>query len=241
MTLSITIHSPKGGTGKTCIAQNLACAYAVEGQNVCLLDMDMKSPSSFNDLFPLSDRWLNDVFEGKKKFTDVIVDATGALGTKGKIFVGYSNPDISAVREISSKDRRWQSKALQVLMDCKKELCYRGFDVVIMDTSPGVDYMSVNVVACSDYVIMVIKAGEYRGVESIFKGIYNPLEKRCGVVENMNLDGTNRISFNDSIPLFATIPCMCDISKEGTKNLFTLKEPSHPFSEAISRIKNNIN
>jgi septum site-determining protein MinD len=241
MMLVIAVHSAKGGTGKTCIAQNLACAYAVEGKNVCLLDMDLTAPSSFNALFTMSKKWINDVLEGNAKISDVIVDTGDKLGTKGDFFVGYANPDISGIRDVSSKDRRWQARALRTLMDFKKELCCRGFDVVIMDTSPGVDYMSANVVVCSDYVIMVTKAGEYRGVNAIFEGIYRPLEKSYGVVENMNVNGTCKLALNGGIPLLATIPCMCEVSREGNKRLFSLEDPSHPFSGSILRIKNGIN
>ncbi len=240
MNISISIHSSKGGTGKTCIAQNLAAAYAMDGKNVCLLDLDLKSPSLFNELFPVSDCWLNDMLEGNQGIDDVIVDATARLGTKGKLCIGYSNPAISAIREMSLKDRNWQSQALQELMSCKKTLFSRGFDVVIMDSSPGVDYTSVNVVACSDYVLTVFKSGESRGVQPVIDGIYKPLDKRCGAIENMNLNGVNTISFGEQIPLLATIPCMCDVSKNGTKQVFTLADPSHSFSKAIFSVKEHI-
>jgi len=241
MMLSIAIHSSKGGTGKTCIAQNLALAYASEGENVCLLDLDLKSPSLFNYLFPLSDGWLNNVLEGKQCIDDVLVDATDKMGTNGRFCIGYSNPDISAIRDISSKDRRWQSHALRELMNCKKDLFSGDFDVVIMDTSPGVDYTSVNVVASSDYVVTVFKSGEDLGVKPVIDGIYNQLDKRCGAIENMNMNGVNKLSFGDHIPLLATIPCMCDVSQKGTKQIFTLDDPSHPFSRAIFSAKERIN
>ncbi|MDK2891945.1 MinD/ParA family protein [Methanohalophilus sp.] len=241
MSFSISIHSSKGGTGKTCIAQNLAYAYAMDGKNVCLLDLDLKSPSLFSGLFPVKDCWLNSVLEGRQEIDDVLVDATREMGTKGRVCVGYSNPDIAEIREISLKDRRWQSQALQKLIDCKKKLFSSGFDVVIMDSSPGVDYTSVNVVACSEYVITVFKSGESRGVQLVINGIYKPLEKRCFAIENMN-NGVSSFSFEDQIPVpvLARIPCMCDVSKYGTKKLFTCEDPAHPFSKAIFNLKDQI-
>lgn len=240
MNLSISIHSSKGGTGKTCIAQNLASAYAMEGKNVCLLDLDLKSPSLFSELFPVKNRWLNSVLEGKQEIEDVLVDATGQMGTKGRLCVGYSNPNICEIREMSLKDRRWQSQALQRLVSCKKKLFSSGFDVVIMDSSPGVDYTSVNVVACSDYVLTVFKSGESRGIQPVIDGVYKPLEKRCFAIENMNVSGVTSFSFDEQIPILATIPCMCDVSKDGTKKIFAFEDPSHPFSKAILSIKKQI-
>ena len=43
MTFALAVHSSKGGTGKTSIAVNLAAAYAMDGKNVCLLDVDIIS------------------------------------------------------------------------------------------------------------------------------------------------------------------------------------------------------
>jgi len=52
MALTIAVHSYKGGSGKTSFAINLASAYASVGKSVCLLDVDLKAPSSFNYLLP---------------------------------------------------------------------------------------------------------------------------------------------------------------------------------------------
>jgi len=44
----ITVHSYKGGTGKTLISANLAMIFASRGKNVCLLDLDFRAPSLFS-------------------------------------------------------------------------------------------------------------------------------------------------------------------------------------------------
>src|SRR5665648_162766 len=45
MNKTISIHSYKGGTGKTTISANLAYAFAKKGINVCIIDLDFKAPS----------------------------------------------------------------------------------------------------------------------------------------------------------------------------------------------------
>ena len=42
---SISIHSSRGGTGKTLLATNLAVLYAQSGLNVALIDLDFRAPS----------------------------------------------------------------------------------------------------------------------------------------------------------------------------------------------------
>ncbi|RNI15922.1 ParA family protein [Methanohalophilus sp. RSK] len=243
-TFTIAVHSPRGGTGKTSVAINLACAYAKEGRDVCLLDMDLKSPSTFNGMFPYSDKWVNDILDHKKNIQEVIVDGSKSIGSEGSFYVGYSNPDISAIREFSSKDRKWQSDALKELIRSKKNLQKEGFDIVIMDTSPGVDFTSANVVAASDYVLMVVKPNEYclKNIKQAIDGIYTPLGKKCGIVENMCLNGQSlQMGEKYGVPVLSTIPCMCEVSMQGLSKIFTVEEPSHPFSSAIDRLKGSIN
>ncbi len=42
----ISLHSSRGGTGKTIIATNLAAIYAKRGLNIALLDLDFRAPVS---------------------------------------------------------------------------------------------------------------------------------------------------------------------------------------------------
>jgi len=243
-TFTIAVHSPRGGTGKTSVAINLACAYAKEGKDVCLLDMDLKSPSTFNGMFPPSSEWINDIFDYKKNIRQVIVDGSKSIASEARFYVGYSNPEISAIREFSSKDRKWQSDALKALIQSKKDLHKEGFDVVIMDTSPGVDFTSVNVVASSDYVLMVVKPNEYclTNIKQAIDGIYTPLGKKCGIVENMCLDEQSlQMGEKYGVPVLTSIPCMCEVSAHGLSKIFTVEKSSHPFSSAMDRLKNSIN
>jgi len=43
--LIITVHSYKGGTGKTLLSVNLAAMFADRGKKTCLLDLDFRAPS----------------------------------------------------------------------------------------------------------------------------------------------------------------------------------------------------
>ncbi|ABE52871.1 ParA family protein [Methanococcoides burtonii] len=238
MSLTIAVHSYKGGSGKTSFAINLASAYASVGKSVCLLDVDLKAPSSFNYLLPEAKRWVNDVFEGRYGVMDVVMDVSKEMGTAGAFDVGYSNPDILAVRDVSSKDRKWQSKALKFLMNAKRDLSNIGIDVVILDTGAGVDFTSVNAIAVADHVVMVGKPGasRQRAIDQVVKGIYIPLEKNCSIVENMgHANNSTDLSYEGQfdLPVLASIPCMCDVAVRCDNEVLVLTEPEHSFSKNI--------
>lgn len=246
MALTIAVHSYKGGSGKTSFAINLASAYAAAGKSVCLLDVDLKAPSSFNYLLPEAKYWVNDIFEGRYGVMDVVVDVSKKMGTEGHFYVGYSNPDILAVRDVSSKDRKWQARALKFLMNAKRDLVSAGIDIVILDTGAGVDFTSVNAIAVADHVVMVSKPGvsRQRSMEQVIKGVYLPLEKNCSIVENMchkdnpvDLSGEGKFNY----PVLASIPCMCDVAVRCDNEVLVLSEPDHNFSKNIVKAMGSIN
>jgi MinD-like ATPase involved in chromosome partitioning or flagellar assembly len=244
VSVTIAIHSCKGGTGKTSIGINLAAAYSLLGKNVCFLDFDSKATSFFLPFDFKSKKWINDVLLGKCGIMDVIYEID-EYDKPGKLHVGLSNPDISAIREISSKDRKWQAHALKMILNAKRDLTSAGMDVIILDTSPGVDFASINAVAASDFVIVLLKPiySSLRCTEQVVNGVYKLLDKPCGIIENMchesyflNPVPTERFG----IPVLATIPCMCDVSIKIDTQILTLEEQEHSFSESIFNVAGKI-
>ena len=245
MSITIAVHSCKGGTGKTSIAVNLAGVYAASGKNVCILDLDSKAPYLSSIFNVESKQWINDVFFGKCNVMDVINDISDDVGTSGKLYVGFSNPDIIAIRDISSKDRKWQAKALQIIMDAKKDLISAGMDIIILDTGPGVDFSSINAVAVTDYVVVVVKPNKpcLVGTEQVVDGVYKLLSKRCGIVENMCHESHFLKPLCNTlfdVPVLASIPCMCDIQLKTDIGILALEESKHIFSDSIFKIADQI-
>jgi septum site-determining protein MinD len=137
----ITIHSNRGGTGKTLIAVNLAAAYASLGANACLLDLDLRAPS-ISTVFGLSHSrfWFNDFLSGRCTIEETLIDLSDKYHTKGKLLIGPSNPALDAIRDIIEKDKRWEMTALRRLLSVKTDLTHEKVDYVLLDASPGVQY-----------------------------------------------------------------------------------------------------
>jgi septum site-determining protein MinD len=241
--VTVAVHSSKGGTGKTCIATNIAALLSYKGYNVCLLDMDLKGPSlsALFNLYPK--RWFNDYLDDKCDIENIFIDLSPQLKTKGRFIIGSSNPDIVAVRKIFDVNRNWQAKALKLLLDAKKSIFMNGTDILILDTGAGIEFESVNAIAVADLVLSVIIPNKisYFSTEQIVKGVYMMLEKKCYLIENMssvyNLSENKEIL---GIPVIVSIPCICDILSNDCTNPVSLTNPNHIFTQSIKKICSTI-
>ncbi|WP_321429399.1 MinD/ParA family protein [uncultured Methanolobus sp.] len=244
MTLTLAIHSSKGGTGKTSIAVNLAVAFASAGKNTCLIDLDLRGPSLCSIFEPENRFWINDFLSGKCSMKDTLTDVRDEMETDAHLYLSFSNPDIREIRDLVSKDRDWQAGALKALMNGKRELGDKNLDVIIFDTSPGVEYESINAVAASDMVIIVRNDTNACTccTEQLIKGVYSLLDKKSGIIDNMShqncLDIVGKERYG--VPVLATIPCMCEIATRSKDEILVHTDPEHLFSRNIISIKEKI-
>jgi len=254
LTKTLAFHSYKGGTGKTSLVVNLGAVYAKQGANVCILDYDFRAPS-LNVLFKEKPKlWLNDYLDGNCGINDVIVDESAKYDLRGKLWVGFANPSLEALKDVMSKDRRWEVKALSKTLAGKKEIiAEKKVDYLIFDTSPGAQYSSINALAGADIVSLVMKADEFdlEGTKELSKGVYEALGRKSGVVLNkIPLEqiaasgGRERfgkeIEANVGLPLVGLIPCMCELMAAGGKTIYTLDKPDHAFSRSIEQIAETV-
>jgi len=217
---------------------------------VCLLDYDFRAPS-LNVLFKgKPNYWLNDYLEGNCGILDTLIDQSGKFHLPGKLWVGFSNPSLDALKDIMSKDRKWEVKALTKTLAGKKEIITnKQVDYLIFDTSPGAQYSSINALAGADIVSLVMKADEFdlEGTKELSKGVYDALGRKSGVVlnkipmEQIAAGGGadkfgKHIESDVGLPLVGMIPCMCELMAIGGKLIYTIEKPDHAFTKAITVI-----
>jgi len=152
----IAVHSYKGGTGKTLLSVNLAATLAKAGKKVCLFDLDFRAPSLFAILkAEKSEVWLNDYLNNVNDIDKVLIDLSDRVTGDGKFYACLANPTTEAIRDMSSKDRKWEMRALGRLLALKETLLKSGkFDYLVFDTSPGIQYSSINAIVAADFVIV---------------------------------------------------------------------------------------
>ncbi|NIO37203.1 AAA family ATPase [Candidatus Bathyarchaeota archaeon] len=250
----IAVHSYKGGTGKTLVSINLAATLAMRGKRVCLMDFDFRAPSLatfFGD--QNLECWLNDYLNGTCKIDKVLVDLSYTIGGEGKLFVGLANPSTEAIRDMSAKDRKWEMKALGRLLDLRNSLLNDGhFEYLIFDTSPGLQYSSINAIVSADQVLVAttFDMSDVKGTRRMLRELYELFEKKTDVIVNKvlydvsskseNEDLQNRVSDTYKARVVGVIPCFCDVSRAEGAFIFTLEKPEHPFSKIISEISAKI-
>jgi MinD-like ATPase involved in chromosome partitioning or flagellar assembly len=252
---AISIHSSRGGTGKTVIATNLAAIYAIKGLNVALLDLDFRAPSLVN-VFSKAIRcpvrhWLNDFLGGQCTAEQALINVSEGYNLKGKLLLGLANPAIEAIRSIMEKSRAWEVTAVKRLFSFRSALFDNmDIDYCILDTSPGVQYASINAVISSDISVVVttLDSLDLNGVENMLVELYDAFAKRTIVLINKVFPETriwsserqkDLISQMEKVlkhPVIGAIPCYCDVLQAERTSLLAVDKPFHPFLKNLEEV-----
>jgi MinD-like ATPase involved in chromosome partitioning or flagellar assembly len=251
----VAFHSYKGGTGKTLFSINLATTYANRGKKVCLFDLDFRAPS-LHAAFKTdgTEYWLNDYLNGICEVEKVLVDLSQSRAREGEFLVGLANPSTEAIREMSAKDRKWEMKALGRLLSLKTTLLNdMEFDYVILDTSPGLQYSSINAIVSADVALVVTgtDASDREGTKRMVHELYDLFEKKAGVIVNkvivdlISSEGAKKkmrkqLEAIYGLPIVEMIPCFCDILRAGGTYIFTEEMPEHPFTKIMDKVATKI-
>jgi septum site-determining protein MinD len=178
----------------------------------------------------------------------VLTDCSFNYVTNGKLFVGLANPSTEAIREMTSKDRTWEMKALGRLLSLKDSLLGEsGFDYVIFDTSPGLQYSSINAVISADVVFVVVTPdkSDVEGTQRMISELYELFEKKTQVIANRvpfefipSRTLESKLTDLESIqsPIVGVIACSCDIPNAEGEYFFASQKPNHPFTKVLQEI-----
>lgn len=192
MTKCVAFHSYKGGTGKSTISSNLSAALAKKGFIAVLLDVDVYAPS-LQDYFQWQPRKsINDYLFENADIDEVIHDLTPVLNkfsenggqseSKGKLLVGFSSTSKDEIYKLDGAVRQEGSKIqlLRKFLMLREEIVSKyNADFIIIDTSPGIRYWSINSLAIADTILLSLKLDgiDLKGTRLLAKEIYESLTK----------------------------------------------------------------
>lgn len=170
MSKIISIHSYRGGTGKSNTTANLAALLAADGAKVCVVDTDIASPGIhvlFNmeedDMSPTLNEYLwgkHDIEETAHDVTQNVVKNTGAT-IKGQIYLIPSSIKASEIARILR-----ENYDVGLLNDGFKEVVEKmNLDYLLIDTHPGLNEETLLSIAISDALIIIMRPDQqdYQG------------------------------------------------------------------------------
>jgi MinD-like ATPase involved in chromosome partitioning or flagellar assembly len=162
----ISIHSFRGGTGKSNTTANLAALFAAEGQRVGVVDTDIQSPG-IHVLFGLDDEQmehsLNEYLWGKCSIRQTAHDVTSNLDSSvaGKVFLIPSSLKAGEIARVLREgyDVGLLNDGFHSLVD---EL---QLDALLIDTHPGLNEETLLSIAVSDALVIILRPDQqdYQG------------------------------------------------------------------------------
>ncbi|MDW0300853.1 MAG: AAA family ATPase [Nitrososphaeraceae archaeon] len=193
MTKCIAFHSYKGGTGKSTISSNLSATLARKGLTAVLLDLDVYAPS-LQDYFQWQPhKSINDYLFENATVDEVIHDLSAVLkkfpskngeqcDSKGKLLVAFSSTSKDEIYKLDGAVRQEGSKIqlLRKFLMLREEIVSKyNADFIIIDTSPGIRYWSINSLAIADTILLSLKLDgiDLKGTRLLAKEIYDSLTK----------------------------------------------------------------
>ncbi len=154
----ISVHSFRGGTGKSNTTANLAAVLAMQGQRVGVIDTDIQSPG-IHILFGLHGdeitRSLNDFLWHGQEIKTIAQDVTSNLGgtVSGQVFLIPSSTKPGEITRVLREgyDAQRLTRGLRQLVD---EL---QLDTLIIDTHPGLNEETLLSLVISHALLIVMR------------------------------------------------------------------------------------
>jgi MinD-like ATPase involved in chromosome partitioning or flagellar assembly len=179
----VSVHSFRGGTGKSNTTANLAALLAALGLRVGVVDTDIASPG-IHVLFGLEEdqmvHSLNDYLWGKCAIQETAHDVTAGLGGNipGRVFLVPSSIKAGEIARVLR-----EGYDVGLLNDGFRDLVDElNLDVLMIDTHPGLNEETLLSIAISDALLIIMRPDQqdYQGT-----GVTVEVARRLSVPQMM--------------------------------------------------------
>jgi septum site-determining protein MinD len=244
----VSIHSFRGGTGKSNTTANLAAQVALAGKRVGVVDTDIQSPG-IHVLFGLDEdkmgKTMNDFLHGTATIREIgfnigdnTGDAEGRSKLKGKNL--WLFPSSIRGREISQilregVDFNLLNEGLQTTIS------EFNLDYLFIDTHPGLNEETLLSIATSDILIIILRPDnqDLQGT-SVTVDIARSLDvPNLFLLVNKALPKYDFAQLRAEIqtqfgaPVTGVLPLSFDMADNASQDLFSLRYPDHEWSKSL--------
>lgn len=245
MSKIISVHSFRGGTGKSNTTANVAATLAAAGQRVGVVDTDIESPG-IHVLFGLDEdrvvHSLNDYLNGKCEITEAAHDVTDNLGgpVKGKIYLIPASMKMGEIMQVIKEgvDPGLLNDGFHNLIEELR------LDTLMIDTHPGLNEETMISIAISDVLSIVLRPDQqdFQGT-----GVTVDVARKLGIprmvltvnkcpptVDPVILKARVEQIYNAEVA--AVLPHSDDLMTLASAGIFTLLYPDHPLTAQLQRL-----
>lgn len=241
----ISVHSFRGGTGKSNTTANVATLLAMQGRRVGVVDTDIQSPG-IHVIFGFNEDnltfALNDYLWGKCKIEQAAYDVTSGLGVpvKGSVMLIPSSIKISEIARVLREgyDVGLLNDGYQQLL---KEL---NLDVLMIDTHPGLNEETLLSIAVSDALAIVLRPDQqdYQGT-GVTVEVARKLEVPHMVLVVNKVpqafdpkEVRERVERTYNCQVAAVLPHSDEMMGLGSSAIFVVRYPDHVVTEGLKQV-----
>ncbi|MDX2211788.1 MAG: MinD/ParA family protein [Oculatellaceae cyanobacterium bins.114] len=247
----MSVHSFRGGTGKSNLVANLSGRLAVQGYRVGVIDTDIQSPG-IHVLFGLDVKkvkyTLNDYLLGRCSVEEAAFDVSPTLidgadrvaASGGKIYLIPSSMKVNEITTVLS-----EGYDVGLLTSGYSQLCQKlNLDYLLIDTHPGINEETLLSIGISQLLIVILRPDyqDYQGTALTVK-----------VAKELDVPGivllVNKVlsdyDFNEirqemektyDVPVAAVLPQSDEMMRLASRQIFCLCYPDHPITKLLDGV-----
>jgi MinD-like ATPase involved in chromosome partitioning or flagellar assembly len=249
MSKIISIHSFRGGTGKSNITASLAVLLAAEGRRVGIIDTDIQSPG-IHVIFGLREqdikRSLNEYLWGMCSIESAAHDVTTNLGRdnpnpgQGRITLIPSSMKTGEIARILR-----EGCDVDMLRDGIRHLARAlNLDVLFIDTHPGLNEETLLSIATSDVLIVIMRPDQqdYQGTRITIEVSRKLHVPRLNILVNKTprifefSEVAKEVAQTYDCEVAGVLPYAEEMMNLGSAAAFVLRYPDHPITAKLKEI-----
>jgi len=245
MATIVSIHSFRGGTGKSNTTANLTALLAAEGYRVGVIDTDIQSPG-IHVLFNLNpaevDLALNDFLRGECPIEAAAYDVTPNLGApvSGSVLLVPSSVKLGEITRVIREgyDPGTLNEGFQRLIELFE------LDALLIDTHPGLNEETLLSIAISDTLLIVLRPDnqDFQGT-SVTVEVARKLEvPKLFLLLNKTPQSLDHAAVAQQVhqtfdaEVVAVLPHSDELMTLASSGIFALRYPDHPLTAMYRQV-----
>lgn len=245
----ISIHSYRGGTGKSNFTANLATTMASQGYRVGVVDTDLPSPGIHN-LFCLEpeqmETTLNSYLWGEISIEETAYDVSTQVGLQGggKLYLVPASVKADHIARIL-KDGYDVKRMNDGFRSLVKAL---NLDFLFIDTHPGLSKETFLSIAVSHILILILRPDkqDYQGTAVTMDVAHQLKVRKILMTINKAYSTLNQDALKQKVEetygetVAGVFPLSEDFVQLASEGVFCVKYPDHPVSQEFRKVAQQI-